>query len=668
MVKQLSLDESVDSTYTQLCSQVRSVFPTADMPYILGLVLLGHEGDVQQRAERFLESPKLVNKQVERVLRLSDRSLEQFYETLLASLFLSHPLEPPSDIRDDRFLSAPLNFTIPNRHLLDVFCHLKWCIFGNLSRYLDFDLASISRITRCHNLLSTHVLFEYISPTVGVLHILPDRICPNKKGVFIKRPMEARLPFEFMFDHDLLHTHYNYHHSQLSTKLTLVERILIHAEYPIGRSIGTFYRAASGNVVLVSPSVSTLGYLLTETELAQIEGRRCSLLDLSMGINPSTVILPVIHGIPNPDNRPSYILVPDRDIPYWTELFPLGDNIYLLPFSDLHGVSLPPVHVLIVDNAHQFPSDMEITLPCRHIICLSPNIRDTMKHLMHLCGLRALPFAPLEPRRDLCIFQEISIAPSPTLVMIDPEPEVSQVHRQMSHSHHSTTVVQDYLLRVCAGGDIDRMGSCRNVNGVLITDEVSSQKPFGDASDACMVCLSSAMVNPMVLPCLHVLCLQCIQEIAHSSTTVPRCPCCRSLIEEPIKRPNWIGRQKIQVLSKPMAVTVYVQNFLRRQDSGRLCIITAHEDIAQTYATMFQTCIYGFGYTSVMTDNKIIICSFGAYDRYVHLHCTDILVSDLERDAHGMSKVLHSHNLTTAVCLMRGCADDQLFRQWCIIK
>jgi hypothetical protein len=661
MVKTLSLDESVDNAYTQLCSKVRAVFPTADMPYVLGLVLLGYEGEAIQRFERFLDSPKVT---VKRVLRVYDQSLGQFYETLLASIFLSHPLEPPADLRGDCFLSAPLTFTIPNRHILDVFCRLRWCIFGNLSRYLDFDLASIARITRCQNLLSTHVLFEYISPTRGVLHILPDRIRPTKKGVFVKSPMEARLPFEFMFDHELHHTHYNYHHSRLSEKLTPVERILVHAEYPIGRSIGTFYRSANGKVVLVSPSVRTLGYLLTETELEQIEQRRCTLLDLPLGSNPSTVIVPVIHGIANPDNRPSYIIVPDKDVPYWTEMFPLGDNIYLLSFSDLQCVRLPPAHVLVVDNAHQLSP---INLPCRHLLCLSPNVRDTLKHLMNLCGLRALPFVPLEPQRDLCIFQDISVAASPMLVMIEPETEVSRVHRQMSHSHHSTAI-HDYLLRVCAGGVVDKMGRCRDVNGVLITDEVSSQEPFGDALDACMVCLASVMVDPMILPCLHVLCLQCVNEIAERSTTVPKCPCCRSLIDEPVKRPNWIGRQTIQVLSKPLAVTSYVQNFLMRPDRGRLCIITAHEDIAQTYASMFQTCVYGFGSTSVLINEKIIICSFGAYDRYVHMNCTDILVTDIERDVHGLSKVLHSLHRPIAVCLMRGCSDDILFRQWCTIK
>jgi hypothetical protein len=545
---------------------------------------------------------------------------------------------------------------------------------------LDLSLQSIAYISRCRNLLSTHVVFEYRSPTQGVLHVLPVCIRSDATGVFKRTPMHTRLPFEFMFQHELYHPHYNFHHCQLPKHLSVVDRILHQAQYPIGRSIGTFYQAAGGSVVLVSPSVPTLGYVLSDTELEHIENRSCSLLEVSPGCFPNTVVTTVIQAIANPDNRPSYILVPDREVPYWTEVFPMGPGIFILSFSDFSQTQLPDaIHVLVVDNAHQLAGDTLAYLQCRHILCLAPNVKDHLDHLIDLCGLQThLPFPPLEPERDLCIFQELATATPPEILLLDPDPEVTRLHAGTTGSKPSSSTRFAHLLRVCAGGSVARMGSCVTVNGVVITDEVCSQTPFGSAADACMVCLAAVMVDPVVLPCRHVLCRHCLCEIAERSTTVPGCPCCRTLIEAPTTRllsaADAGTDTRLQIWSKQVAVESHIQKALADDGCARVCLITAFESIARTYRTMLRTqgirtCLYGFGEDGDGAEDgecpQVVVCSFGSFDRAVHRHCTSIVISDIGMNPHGLSSVLHCHNRPITVLLMRGCSDELLFRQWC---
>jgi hypothetical protein len=663
-VTSANMDPIAADCFTRIRSQIHARFPTADVPSVLALLLL------QDGMEQFLELPMVYEDRLQGLLKLSVTSLGQWYQTILASTFLSHPIEPPLEMINDRFLSAPLSFTISNEHIIDIFGQMKWCLFGNLSRYLNFDLSSITYITRCRNLLSTHVLFQYISPTEGVLHILPGCIRPTVTGGFEKYSIDTRLPFEYTFNHVLHYEHYNYRHSQLKTQMSPVERILGHAHHPIGRSMGTFYRTAGGNVVLVSPSVRTLGYVLNAAELEQIDKIRCSFVDLAPGEDLcGTVVLPVMQGISNPDHRPSYLVVSDRDLLYWTQrdVPPVGVNLHIVSFSDLVSrVSWPDMHVLAIENAHKMSS-----LPhhvCRHLICFSTDVQGSMSHLMQLSGIRQLPFVPLEPERDICVFQERdSGVPYP--IMIEPDPAVVRVHRQLS-GEYSMPAVQDHLLRVCAGGSVTRMTTCVQVNGLIITDAVCSETPFGSPVDGCMVCLSSVMVDPIVLPCRHLVCKTCVHEIAlRAQAPVPRCPCCRASIDRPTTRPTWTDDQHAltTIVSKRDAIGRYVRSFV--ETTGRLCIITGHPEIAQTYAAMLRTysihtCLYD-GITSPNSDDRVVICSFGAYDRHVHTHCTDILVSDIDRDGlRGLTKVLHDRIEHVGVCLMRGGADEILFRRW----
>jgi hypothetical protein len=246
---------------------------------------------------------------------------------------------------------------------------------------------------------------------------------------------------------------------------------------------------------------------------------------------------------------------------------------------------------------------------------------------------------------------------------------VSQMHRQLSCTS-TTTSIHDHLLRVCAGGAVDVMHTCVTINGVVITDEVCSRVPFGSSTDSCMVCLSSVMVDPIVLPCRHVLCLQCMHDIARLSTAVPRCPSCRSWVDGPVKRPNWVGRNLIHVASKKVCIDQYVRGFLEGSSGGRLCIISGYAAVAHDYLSLMgshgvRACIYGFGQTPLLTDERVVICSFASYDRYVHAHCTELLLSDIERSVHGMSKVLQTKDRRITLLLMRGCSDEFLFRQWC---
>ena len=633
---------SMNPCFVRMRSQVHAVFPMADVPSVVATLLL------QDGVEGFLESPMVYENRLRGLLRLSVVSLTQLLQRILASTFLTHPLEPSIEMISDRFLSAPLSFTIDNAHIVDIFRQMKWCIFGNLSRYLNFDMSSITYITRCGDLLSTHVLFQYISPTAGFLHILPDCIRPNVRGDFEKYSMDAVLPFEYTFKHDLYHEHHNYRYSQLAKQMSPVDRILGHATYPIGRTMGTFYRAAGGNVVLVSPSVSAIGYVLSDTELEQIEELRCSLVDLAPGEDLChTVILPVMRGLANPDSRPSYLVVPDRDIPQWADA---ARHLHLVSFSDLNQVTWTETHLVVIDNAHL----LKTPLPphrCRHLICLSAA---SMPNLIHLCGIQKLPFVPLEPARDLCVFQERSRENVPCPILIDPDPGVHLIHKQ-------PYVQDDHLLRVCAGGSIPRM---TQVNGVVMSDAICLGTPFGSPFDPCMVCLSAVMVDPVVLPCRHILCKSCVQEIALCSSVAPRCPCCRALVDRPTTRPVWDGdRHTLTIVCKQEAVSQYVRSFV-----GTLCIITAHPDIAQTYATMLtdqnvRTCLY-VG-TTRPTNERVVVCSFGAYDRHIHRYCTDILVSDIGRDdIRGLTKVLYDRHGHVKVFLMRGGADEILFRCW----
>lgn len=648
-----------------MAARVVSVYPGVDVGYVENILCLNTaRSDVLTAAD-------LAMKHLKQVLLYQKQSLDQFYQTLLASMFLTHPLEPPADLIGDRFLFVPLAFTMTNVHVVSILSTRRWWMFGNLSRYLSLDAESVRYVARCRPLLTTHVLFEYISNTRGVLHVLPDRIRANEEGVFSICPSRVRLPFEYTFHHTLHYTHFNYSYSQHRPQLrSLVDQIMYHAQYPIGRSIGTFYRAANGKVVLVSPSVRTVGYLVSDSDLKRIEEMRCSLVNLAPGTNPCEMILSTIQTIPNPDNRPSYIVVADQDLSYWAEMLGGDDaTIHLRSFSSL-GTQPIVAHVMVVDNANQLSleSSYAVSGQCRHLLCLSPCVTEHLVHLTRVCGLHSLPFPPLEAARDLCLFQTMAgTIPCPTIRLIAPEQRVSRAHESQLQV---SAPGRDYLLRLCAGGSVATMTECTTVNGVLFTDEVCPLQAFGIQSDPCMVCLSTAMVDPVILPCRHLLCTQCMQSIAQISTTVPLCPSCRSPVGGPVMRPHWVERKMDHVRSKQVAVEEHVLEFLMRPFEGPLCIMTAYKDVADTYLCALRkreikVCTYGFGCTSMLTDEVVVICSISAYDRYMHGRCVEIVMSDIGTDAHSMANVLRSQNRRISVCLMQGCLEERIFHQWC---
>jgi len=649
-----------------VAARVRSVYPGADMRYVESILSMNATGADDELA-------------LGTVLQYQNQSLSQFYETLLASVFLSHPLEPPGALIGDRFLSAPLVFSIANVQIRTILSTRRWWVYGNLSRYLSLDVESARYVARCRPLLKTHVLLEYISDTGGVLHVLPECIRSNPQGVFSKCVSRARLPFEYTLQHTLHHLHFNYSYSQHHKRLcSPVDQILYQSQYPIGRSMGTFYRAANGSVVLVSPSVRTVGYILSDSELEQIERIRCSLVNLPPGINPCEMLFSAIERLPNPDRRPSYILVPDPEMVYWKRLLggdlvvARGENvIYLRPFSSL-GTRPTLAHVIVVDNAHQLPIDVSgaVSEQSRHLICLSPCVVENISHLTRVCGLHLLSFQPLEAMRDLCIFPEL-LGPRPMIHLIEPEQAVSQAHGSMMRFPVSEPC-QEYLLRLCAGGSVATMNTCTTTNGVVFTDEVCTSQAFGAPSDPCMVCLSTVVMDPVILPCLHTLCAQCMHAIAQISTSAPTCPSCRAPVDRPVKLPHWVERKQIDVQSKWVAVEKHVMDFLTRPSKGPLCIMTAYHSVAQSYLRLLQerkvsVCIYGFGSSPMLTDESVVICSFSSYDRYMHSQCVQILLSDIGTDVYALVNVLCSPNLQIVVCLMQGCLEETVFNRWCAI-
>ena len=260
-------------------------------------------------------------------------------------------------------------------------------VFGDLVAHLVFDDISHLFVTRCLHLHHTHVLFESRSPTTGMLHILPNGLVTNEHGQIRWRLCNKRLPFEYTFQHELHHVHYNYHMSQRHT--SRLQRILANSVYPIGRSCGTFYKTLNGHVVLVSPTVPDVGRIMTSHELNEIEGLRCSFVDLVPGEELVLLVQSVLDHFKSTQN---YLMI-------------CGEQ---RTFPDIPGVvqcteETPPTNIdtLFVYNAHQCRLTQ---LPrSRYIICIAPSTLQHIERLTCLCGINYLPFPPLEPHRDLCI-------------------------------------------------------------------------------------------------------------------------------------------------------------------------------------------------------------------------------------------------------------------------
>ena len=629
----------LDQKPTHISQLVLSTFPSADLDYVLALLLV---------PDGLHEPPEWLQAMV----RIPHQSLGQFYENILAAVILSHPFEPPTQYRKDRFLSLPLTFTIHNKHLEHLLSRRTWYLFGNIANYIQFTADSPSYIERCRPILSTHILFEYVSNTRGILHVLPEGLQCDDQGNYRHQARSVCLPSEFTFQHTLYHPHFNFHHSQLKRHRTPTEQILAHARYPIGRSIGTFYRTASDQVVLVSPSdPSCLGRVLKEMELQQIDRLRCSLLQWKPGMDPCDLIWSVIHGLPNPDLRESYVLVPDQEMSYWSSILRHRHGVILLPFSELADVSSPPVHLLVIDEAHRL-SSLILPTDCRHILGMSSDCSAHWKQMMQLCGIGQLPLPPLEPERDLCIYPDLSTTTCPRVILVDPDTRVRRLHTRLDDG--------PTLLRLCAGMSVD-VGTV--INGILITDEISTGTPYGNPSDECMICLSHVMYNPRVLPCQHVFCLVCIKRLLKRANGTC-CPACRTPIEGPILQPSWVVTPPH---SKPPVVYTYIQRVLEEHPEARLCLVTCFREVAERYQRLLDlpALLYGFGPSRpIQSTDRILICATGSYDRAVHAFCTDILILDVSVDRPAFTTIIQCSSRRIVLFLFRDCSDAELVNQW----
>jgi hypothetical protein len=606
------------------------------------------------------------------------------YKQLRRMMVMTRPVIPTKDVRRYRFLSFPLCFTVRNKDIMPVFHDNRWALFGNIAESISFNMDDTSyfAVRRCSSIVNTHVLFEYQSPTTGTLHILPDGVTYNQSThQFQATHTRVRLPFEFTFNHRLVCSH-PIQKANYSVNMSIVDRVAAHHVYPCGQTCGSLYLSAKNDIILVSPSVHTLGHVVTESEWDRVVKKRCSILQLSPGTDPTIITLQIVSQIPNPHNYPSYIVVQDIDIPYWTTSMQnhTQSDTYILSYSDFLSTIIPPTHILVIDEAHKL-HDQIITCDANHIVCISSVVYDHRESLFRLCGINDLPFRLEDPERDVCVYEKISAAPTPTIFMLEPTDSIRRMHQKLTHSiiQDSDIPAYDSLLRSCAGGGM--LQHREMVGGVHVTARSTNDiRSFSKPGDPCMICLiqMSSTDNVIMLTCGHVMCAKCLEKLLASVESTVRCPACREPIGTTASRP-WGDHHNhtisndaysFHVHTKQPAVDAYVRRFFKNyQDGQRLCIITALQEVALTYKDILErfgvpTDIYGFGTVDTPIRNRqVIICKIGAYDRTVHRHCTHILVADIYGKSVNISTILHSKRDIT-ILLTKDCADVVLFKRW----
>lgn len=567
---------------------------------------------------------------------------------------------PPTQVIDECFLSLPLTFTeVKNKAM-------AWSRLGDILPHLDLDLISLRYVQRCRGLLHTHLLFEFISPTTGRMHVLPYGYNKQWERCFLP---PSRLSFEYTFDHTLFIPHYNYLYDP---GLTPCERIYAQCKYPIGFSCGTFYRSRQEQIVLVSPSVPTVGHILTEPELHRIDTTRCSFVECPPGYNPVPLLTSTLAVIPNEQEVcPSYLLVSHARVPFWMDRLPPTSPVYLLSIDDLQAMEKRPttIHALVIDyDPNEHYPDLSL-FTCHHMLLLSSNLLLHMDALVRLSKVDQLPFPPLDPLRDLCVFLPVSEAPTAYIEYVCPEPGLVQLHKNTTPT---STIGTDRLLRACAGITV----SSPPKTLMLGTDELYPPKVFADREDTCVICLCPHQHRrPVVLPCGHVFCRSCIMAYTRYRNHVEDCECptCRAPLRmDAIRAPAWDTPSSTTESGSSCRATnklerVCTQALTLMRQGKRPCIITAHQDIVKYYATMLQKHarlrVIGFAAEGNEETVDVIICHINAYNLKVYADgITDILVSDFSQAEHQLSRVLYGHKPVT-LYVHEGCMDAILCRQ-----
>ena len=496
----------------------------------------------------------------------------------------------------------------------------KWSVFGTLHQHIPFTSESRGLIARCEPLLSTHVLFEYLSDTHGTLHVVAVA-----GGV--------RIPYEYTFQHTLDYPHYNVRFSQLPVRMSMADRVVAHSHYPIGRTCGTFYRTSSPRTVLVSPTLPTVAHVLTPSELQQIDALHCSFVDVVAGLDPVDLLCEVMQRIPNPDGRPSIVLTNKDDVERWRLHTLPGTRIH----SYHHAIEDVPVHVLVVDEAHL--CDREALPSCRHLLCLTPCCSTYLARLLTFSGIDQLPFPPLEPARDLCVHVDQCPVTRPRIELVDP--------------------CTDF--RRATAPTVPRFRTY-----------VSPNRVYTQATDPCAICLAVPMIDAALLPCGHVFCLVCLQRMIQ--TGLRRCPCCRASITQSVQRPPWtvtettsttttapeMGSHRLN--TKLQLVTHYIHTAL-----APICIMTNYADVAELY--IHTATLLGRTVSRRCEDEPdVVICSARTYTRHVHVRCGTVVMNDLPKRPCDLYRVLASKDHLFILLLERGCVDEQVYKQWMVLN
>jgi hypothetical protein len=600
-------------------------------------------------------SPKLSDSILQHVLSMSWYP-GLFYDHLQAFLFLEYPIQVSSSLVTNRFLSMTIEFQRLEETILAIVSTKKWILFGNLWEYMNLSRTSLWILERCWDIKSSHLLFEYKTPTMGQLHILPNALqCLGTEYSETNRP-QPNLSCEYTFGHREYYPPTSVNVATTSS-CTYVDQIVRHATtHRIGHTIGSFYQTAGPNVVLVAPTVTGLGHVLSSREQIQVDTQvGISIVSLSPSVNILDILLNTIRILPNTQEpRPSYIIVPDHEIPFWTNSLSTlqQESIYLMSFTDAATTLLPNTHVLLIDEAHSLVDLILFPEKCRHIICLSSRPLEHHPFLMKLCGIDNLPFPPLNPIQDTLVVHDTTQAPNPRIWYITPSLEVSRTQEQIEFSHVSENRLST-LLRQCAGLSRSSSSSYEKLT-------MSTEVPYTDEKDPCMICLSEILSKPVMLPCKHVLCYKCNCRLLRSSSP-PQCPTCRAHIKrENLRRPPWTRLKTSTILparTKQLHMGAFVVDYLsRRKENDMLCIVTPYSEVAEIYRNLLAE-------HSEDLSLSIRVIHPSGYTRHVHEYTTEILVTDIDCNQIAWTNILFSTRQIT-ILLSKGCSDEFLFHQW----
>ena len=601
-----------------------------------------------------------IDQMVSEVISVSD-SLEKFYSNLIIFNMLERPREPTPDMYNLSFLTFETTYEVQSNSMFHRgFGHHGriWCFLSNLDRFVTFDVESFSYFHRLRRIRNTHVLFEYLSNSTCRIHVLPiGFIYDMTTGRFRKYRSSYHIPFEFNFHHTLSCMNHNVRHSLLSKRRSCVRQILDQHEYPICMGMGSFYSTTGGDgIVLVSEHTDDVGHVLSRKEFENIMELRCSVLSISPKVDPCTILLPVMTGIPNDDRRPSYIITRDSTI-----MSTMNDDLFIVNESDLrNGYKLPVSHVLFIEDAQSF-QDVVCLPDNRHIIFGVTDPSHTLYSVLETFGItKRIPFPVEELHRDLVVYQDVDNRSNPLTYLIEPEDHIKAVNHRLMHSHSHA---KEYVLRTCAGAVFDRNVE-EYIGGVVLSNVIGTETPFAMPDDVCMICLC-IFTDPVMLSCRHVFCRHCIRDLLKCELVT--CPACRTDICKTVTRPNWCTNiRSIECTRKQDVVTNHLKRYIE-ESTVKICIITFYRELGTVYRDYLDNLgissyLYGFGTEDLtVTNDRVVICNGYYYNRAVCSQYDHNFVVDVTDDVVTMSRLLCTP-LPTTVFLMRGCYDESFFK------